>query len=72
MIEMDWEKNGTKNKAAKKRRIAIPMTEELERAILVFKKVHPDVKTDTAVLETVIEAGFRVWGAEQKAKHDGS
>lgn len=66
-MEMDWNKYGS-SKTSKVRRVPVTVGEGLEQAIAVFKQYHPDVKSDSSVLLTMAEAGFKVWGAEMAEK----
>lgn len=67
---MDWNKHATAGKVnkPKKKRMAVTITPELEKAIVVFKKYHPEVTKDTAVIQTMIEAGFNQWAMDMKQK----
>lgn len=67
---MDWTKHATVAKVnkPKKKRMAVPITPDLEKAIAVFKQYHPEVTKDTAVIQTMIEAGFTQWGMDMKRK----
>ncbi len=73
---MDWDKHGIepelkKSGSPKERRLAVPVTEQLDSAIEQFKNAYPHKKfSDAAVLKTMIEAGFRVWFTQRTATQE--
>jgi hypothetical protein len=58
---MDWTRHATKkSKKSDDRRLSLPVTNELQKAIEFFKSRNPELDfSDTAVLITFIEAGVR-------------
>lgn len=77
---MKWTKHGTQvqpedlNKT-KTIRKAVPVSPELQKAIELFKRTYPDTKfSDTDVIKTMIEAGFKQWfidiQSEQEPEED--
>ena len=55
----EWTKHSRKKPT---RRIAIPVSDNLEKAIDAFQAFYPEQHfSDTRVLVTMIEAGFRQW-----------
>lgn len=62
---MDWDKHGkSENPSGRpsKRRVAVPVTPQLEKLIDMFKQMYPGRNfSDAAVLKTFIEAGAKVW-----------
>lgn len=62
-MNMDWKKHAKGNNGV--RRIAIPVNAELAQAIELFKQLEGADFTDSAVLQTMVEAGFKQWGQEK-------
>lgn len=60
---MDWSRHAKGSSSNK--RVAVPVNAELRQAIDLFKKIEDGEFTDSAVLQTMIEAGFKQWGAEK-------
>ena len=61
---MDWDKHGRdlNNSPNKKRRVAVPVTPQLNKLIELFRDTYPqNTFSDAAVLKTFIEAGAKVW-----------
>jgi len=57
------------SEALKMRRLSVPVSEKLQKAINAFKSKYPAHKySDTAVLTTMIQAGFKLWAAQLKAQ----
>lgn len=57
-----------KKNSRSQRRLAIPITKAMEQAIEGFKAAYPDREfSDTAVLKTMIVAGFKVWAKQQNS-----
>jgi hypothetical protein len=55
--------------ALKPRRLSVPINVNLQNAINAFKATYPQHNySDTAVLTTMIQAGFRLWSAQRKAQ----
>ncbi len=69
---MDWAKHATrKSKSKDTRRLALPITPELQKAIEFFRMQNSKYDfTDTAVVITFIEAGVRAYVANLNAKSD--
>lgn len=63
-------KYSSKSSQAKKvRRLSVPVSDNLQNAIAAYKTKYPDHSyTDTAVLVTMIDAGFKLWGATEMKK----
>lgn len=65
---MDWTKYA-KGGGATPKRVTITMTPQLAKAINGFKEAYPEEKfTDTAVVQTLVEAGLRVWIASMQSQ----
>lgn len=63
---IEWEKYGKKDND--NRRIAIPVSTEMEKLINMFKQAYPDrTFSDTKVIGTFVEAGARLWVAQRQA-----
>lgn len=60
---MEWSKHSKGSSTTK--RVAVPVSVELRAAIDLFKQIEDGDYTDSAVLQTMIEAGFRMWGEEK-------
>lgn len=71
---MDWDKHGTtegQSKSSGKRRIAVPVTPQLEKLMDMFKSKYPGRKfSDAGVLKTFIEAGAKVWYSQQQSERN--
>jgi len=70
---MEWDKHGVQpdEDPTQARRLAVPITPQLDQAIQTFKDTYAPRKfSDTAVLKTMIEAGFRVWYSQQQSVQD--
>lgn len=65
----DEHKFANKNSpATKPRRLSVPINARLQGAIDAFKAKYPNHKySDTAVLTTMIQAGFKLWAAQVKS-----
>ena len=63
---IDWSKYGKRD--TDNRRIAIPVSLEMEKLIQMFKDSYGDRKfSDTKVIGTFVEAGARLWIAQRKS-----
>lgn len=61
---MDWEKHG-KRDDRKPRRVPVPVSKELDKLMTMFRDKYPDSRfSDTKILGTMVEAGFRLWIAQ--------
>jgi len=55
--------------ALKARRLSVPVNDKLQKAINAFKDKYPQHSySDTAVLTTMIQAGFKLWAAQLSAQ----
>lgn len=71
MSDIDWSRHGTdpsaKPQGAGPRRLAVPVSEQLQKLIVIFKESYPDKKfSDTDVLKTFIESGAKTWYTQVK------
>ena len=65
---MDWDKHGT-SKNSTNRRLAVPITDQLEMALTKFREAYPHKQfKDVAIMKTMIEAGFKVWFANHQTQ----
>lgn len=63
--ESEWSKYGKKEN--QNRRIAVPVSGEMEKLIAIFKDAYPDRKfSDTKVIGTFVEAGAKLWVAQMR------
>lgn len=61
----NWDKHGKKEQ--KNRRIAVPVSPEMDKLIAIFRDAYPDRKfSDTKVIGTFVEAGAKLWVAQMK------
>lgn len=73
-MTIDWTKHGRATKLQSStgksdRRLAIPVTPELDRIIRMFRDTYPQrTFSDTAIIKSFIEAGIRVWASSVKPK----
>lgn len=59
-MSFNWTKHGRVEKET--RRIAIPVSTEMEKLLEVFRSAYPDVKfSDAKIIGTFVEAGARSW-----------
>lgn len=67
----EWDKYGKVEKD--NRRIAIPVSPEMEKLIALFKNAYPDRKfSDAKVIGTFVEAGARAWVGDFYAKRQAA
>lgn len=61
----NWDKYGKKDQ--KNRRVAVPVSPEMEKLIAIFKDAYPNRKfSDTKVIGTFVEAGAKLWVAQMR------